>query len=467
MEANWRARAMLRVASTLVLPLGATATAQLVILPGDDGWQTPPPGPTTETFIDFGNQVVNPPILGDFFGPGSDPFTGRVQLRGEPLLTIPPGALGPTDTIVTRLGPANILDPFGGQDTVPIQLVALNLVSTEPFQVTFSGGQSSELWELRATRSQFPPSNPSTMTIQSQCPDGGTFDSILFVRPRLTFTRVSDGQVQVMDGPGVPEVQFDSQNSPWVLPFQGPGQFDPQQHGVAPLFPGVQVDGDGDGIPDYVTVGQSNFLAGFAGCPPDPFFCKFNREVAMAAANGHDVAPPGDMDGDGWPDECDNCPGIPNPAQEDCDLDGLGDPCDPDPGPVAGATTYGTACAGASGILPTIGTTGLPIAGVPFSVDVTGPASTPGILLIGVSNGLFLGLPLPLNLTPFGFPGCFLNTSINLQLPFATDGAGTASFNFVVPGLGANPFVQALLLDSGPTTLGSLTQGLDIRVGCP
>lgn len=39
-----------------------------------------------------------------------------------------------------------------------------------------------------------------------------------------------------------------------------------------------------------------------------------------------------DSDGDGVPDEADNCIGVPNPEQGDRDGDGFGDPCDSDPG---------------------------------------------------------------------------------------------------------------------------------------
>lgn len=48
------------------------------------------------------------------------------------------------------------------------------------------------------------------------------------------------------------------------------------------------------------------------------------------------VQPPADYDGDGVPDESDNCPLIANPDQADADGDGVGDACDVCPNTPAG-----------------------------------------------------------------------------------------------------------------------------------
>lgn len=48
------------------------------------------------------------------------------------------------------------------------------------------------------------------------------------------------------------------------------------------------------------------------------------------------VSPPRqDTDGDGVPDDVDNCPDTPNPFQDDSDSDGIGDVCDFNP-PICG-----------------------------------------------------------------------------------------------------------------------------------
>ena len=61
----------------------------------------------------------------------------QIVYAGQPLTTSPPGILGATDTIVRRNGAANIPLP-GSSATIPIELVALSLVSVSPITVTWA-----------------------------------------------------------------------------------------------------------------------------------------------------------------------------------------------------------------------------------------------------------------------------------------------------------------------------------------
>jgi imidazolonepropionase-like amidohydrolase len=77
---------------------------------------------------------------------------------------------------------------------------------------------------------------------------------------------------------------------------------------VRPLDNGSQGDFDDDGVGNACDP-----------CPLDP------NTTECSAGTG------GDRDGDGEPDEEDNCPGMRNPDQMDADGDGKGDVCDPCP----------------------------------------------------------------------------------------------------------------------------------------
>ena len=180
------------------------------VLAGVDIFETDP----NTTFQDFNGM----PIPADFFGPGSDPFVGVVQLRGEPLVThprCPLDDLSNADTLVERLGDA-VLPPEPSFDTIPIEIVELSLVSIEPITVTY-GGTNDELWDLEVDLSPSVPSQ-GTMTIRKEHPNGGTFDSDFQVVPQFIFTKVSNPtEVRVLDtglfGGGV---QFFTPGIPWV-----------------------------------------------------------------------------------------------------------------------------------------------------------------------------------------------------------------------------------------------------------
>lgn len=128
------------------------------------------------------------------------------------------------------------------------------------------------------------------------------------------------------------------------------------------------------------------------------------------------------------------------------------------------ATVYGSSCAGASGIPPTIGATGEPVIGNSFTLDINGQPNLPGLIILGLSDSTWSGFPLPLELSGFGLPGCFLNASFDFQVPFFLDGSGQFSAPVSTGTSGISFYLQAFVADfSFPTIFGALTEGLEIK----
>ncbi len=172
--------------SVLLFAHAALATD---VKPGHDLFVTP-----AGSFHDFSQT----PLLADFFGPGSDPFTGVVPVTGNPLGTFQGFIVGGTDTIVRRLEVADLPYGTGESDTIDIELVALSLRSVTPITVTFNGGQNPELWNLKVTLSPTIGS-VGTMTITHSDSEGGTYTAAMQVVPLLTFTRVGGGGMVQLD----------------------------------------------------------------------------------------------------------------------------------------------------------------------------------------------------------------------------------------------------------------------------
>lgn len=177
------------VAVLLLLPVPAFSDD---VAPGSDLFRTVEP-----SYQDFTGPFEIP---ADFFDPGSDPFTGRVNLQGAPLYTSPecPGNLGSTDTIIRRTEAAE-LPSEGSLDTVPVEIIQLQLQSAAPITVTYNGGATPEPWDLRMSLSGTAPST-GAVTMGHWGPSGGTFDPQLLIIPFFTFTRQSDGAVRTRDG---------------------------------------------------------------------------------------------------------------------------------------------------------------------------------------------------------------------------------------------------------------------------
>jgi len=206
--------------------------ADQVIQNGIDAWVTTKDG---STFVDF----ARTPIPAGFFCPGSEPFTGRLAFQGEPVVTVTPGALGATDTIVQRLDDAAFNKR--GVAVTRIQFRALSLKSIAPIQTAC--GQYTATARLDGIQ-------PITrMVITREGKDGGRFSAPLALNVKVSFQPVGRVSGEALEIPV--EVRFPAIPLPW------------QSKTVAPVPAGfVLVDTDGDRVADTYLPGTSNFIAG-------------------------------------------------------------------------------------------------------------------------------------------------------------------------------------------------------------
>jgi len=227
------------------------------------------------------------PIPADFFGPGSDPYTGLACFTGSPLgnPSLPgfpdPLDFGDADTLVKRDG-----DPFDRcelpsttQSTVDIEIVALHLVSTAPITVTYNGGQDPQEWSMEVLVSPGGTAQPGgTLTATKTHCNGGTFDSVLAVCPSFVFTEVGNPLNQltlnfcgdcnpagiVMTAAGLPWIHDVGVNIGLVSPVcsdfhPGIAELNPtaacdcngnQTRDACDIESGTSLDCDADGVPD-------------------------------------------------------------------------------------------------------------------------------------------------------------------------------------------------------------------------
>jgi len=130
---------------------------------------------------------------------------------------------------------------------------------------------------------------------------------------------------------------------------------------------------------------------------------------------------------------------------------------------VVPVTTVGAGCAGIAGV-PVIAVDGTPRIGSSVTVSVSGTAAPIGVLVFGFSDTIWQGIPLPLELTAFGAPGCYLR--VGLDVLFASAPPGPVSVTLPVAPLlnGFLLFAQwAMVAD--PSGLGFVTSaGVRMRV---
>jgi len=154
---------------------------------GDDLWHTVP-GSGDLRFGPAPGEI--PELPAGFFGPGSDPFSGVIELGSDPV------GPGNADTILERLDDIILPNP-GATDTVEIQIVEMSLASAQPITVTFNGGQNPEIWNMSLTLTEPTPSQGQDMFVMRDGPDFGGFDQGILVQPILVFSKVDQPTNQV------------------------------------------------------------------------------------------------------------------------------------------------------------------------------------------------------------------------------------------------------------------------------
>ncbi len=212
--------------------------ADRVIANGVDLWKTPGDG---TSFADFSKQ----PLPAGFFCPGSAPFTGRIVMKGVPLASSKPGALGNADTIIQRLDNATFNKR--GVATTRIQMRAMQFEGVTTLKTAC--GDFKAFVRLDGEQPI------TTMRIVRDNEKGGRFFAPISVNIKLVFEPVGRTTTEVWELRK--ELRFPpARLQEWTL--------NPGNAGVTGF---VKVDTDSDGTPDTFLPGTSNWSAGRSAFP--------------------------------------------------------------------------------------------------------------------------------------------------------------------------------------------------------
>jgi hypothetical protein len=132
-------------------------------------------------------------------------------------------------------------------------------------------------------------------------------------------------------------------------------------------------------------------------------------------------------------------------------------------------STFGTACGPAGGV-PALSVAGLPeLLYVMRYTTVNLQHNAPMIMSFGLSRTTSGGVSLPLSLTSYGAPGCFLNIDPFVNFLSASDGTGVSTWDsyFDNPSVrGLHVYTQAFGLVTGYNALGvTASNGVDMQLG--
>lgn len=242
---------------------GLTASSLALADPGTvrkgiDAWSTV----AGQTHTSFASN----PIPAGFFCEQSKAFTGTIALKGVPLATRPAQALGPIDTVVSRLDDAVFNDK--GVATTRIRLTALSLASAKPIQTECGA------YDVKVTLAGEQPT--TTMRIVRTEKHGGRYEAPLALNVRLVFTPAQGDRSARLEL--VHRIDL------------GPGTSSVWTYAAKPRYQGpMWIDTDGDGKPDTQVRGDSNFLAGVSPVPA----VRLASWTANASFSAVPTCPPG------------------------------------------------------------------------------------------------------------------------------------------------------------------------------
>lgn len=129
---------------------------------------------------------------------------------------------------------------------------------------------------------------------------------------------------------------------------------------------------------------------------------------------------------------------------------------------------YGAGCEGSAGV-PRLSCAVRPQLGAALAMRVANvPAPGLALLVMGLSNSTWNGLPLPLNLLSTGAPGCWVLVSADAtNLGIASGGVANITFQIPVSGaLGVRLFQQAAVIDPAANGVGlTLSNAIEQFIG--
>ena len=128
---------------------------------------------------------------------------------------------------------------------------------------------------------------------------------------------------------------------------------------------------------------------------------------------------------------------------------------------------FGVGCKGFLAATPSIQLVSQPVVGsvVELRLNAVAP-NHPFILVTGVNNRQWSGVSLPLDMGPFGIPGCFLNVDYRRPFPMVSDGTGELNLSFPSGGLlpGSRFYAQVVVPNSGAGPIIGSSAGFELTM---